>query len=83
MKKIYTAVLSAANTENEYAWTESSECEYGEEWDGNVLEYVENAIDSGFDAEISDNYAGSIHNLPENAIVIVKDRKPIEIYWAE
>lgn len=83
MKKIMCAALNETTTEGEFQWAEATEAEYGREWDGNVECYVENLdIEDGYEA--SENYSGSIHNLPEGAIIIEdEDGRPVEIYWAE
>lgn len=66
----------------EWAWMESSEEEYGREWDGDVAGYVANLeLEDG--CEVIDEYDGSIHNLPEGAIVVGRNGKPVEIYWAK
>ena len=82
MKKIMYAEIEAASTDGEYVLSESSEAEYGEEWDGNVQGYVEN-LDLPEDMEIGGEYSGSIHNLPEGAVVLTMDGRPVEAYWAE
>lgn len=88
MVKIMYAGLNATGTTDingrncEWAWAESSEAEYGEEWEGNVLGYVEN-LDLSEGVEISGEYVGSIHNLPEGAVVLTQEGEPIEIYWAK
>lgn len=43
MKKIMYAGLNETLTENEYAWIESTEAEFGREWDGDVEGYLENS----------------------------------------
>lgn len=80
MKKIMYAEIEAASTDGEYVLSESSEAEYGEEWDGNVLGYVEN-LDLPEGIEIGGEYSGAIHNLPEGAVVLVNKGEPVEIYW--
>ena len=88
MKAIFSAPLHPTLTTDmdgnycEWAWTESSEEEYGREWDGNVAGYVANLeLDDGY--EVIDEYDGTIHNLPEGAIVVAYNGEPCEMYWAE
>lgn len=88
MKKILTATLSANGTTDkngrlcEWDWAESSEVEYGNEWDGDVFGYVNNLdLEEGF--EINGNYDGAIHNLPEDSVVVTCEGVPVEIFWAE
>ena len=87
MKAIFTAHLNTIGTTDmngnncEWAWTESSEEEYGREWDGDVAGYVANLeLEDGY--EVIDEYDGAIHNLPEGAIVVAYNGEPCEIYWA-
>ena len=88
MKKIMYAGLTPtgstdANGSNcEWAWAESTEAEYGAEWEGNVAGYVEN-LDLPEGVEINGEYSGSIHNLPEGAVILTQDGEPVEIYWAK
>lgn len=88
MKKILTATLSASGTTDmlgrlcEWDWAESSEEEYGHEWNGDVLGFVQNLdLEEGF--EINGGYNGAIHNLPEGAVVVTCEGVPVEIFWAE
>lgn len=93
MKAIYSAILHATGTTDtegnncEWAWTERGEEEYGREWDGNVAGYVENLDARGDDYELipadACPYDGSIHNLPEGAIIVIRNGVPCSIYWAE
>ena len=92
MKAIYSAILESTGTTDmagnncEWAWTERGEEEYGREWDGNVAGYVGNLDWDGDEYEIVDGegcWAGSIHNLPEGAIVVAHNGEPCSIYWAE
>jgi hypothetical protein len=66
----------------EWAYTESNVAEYGYDWNGDVIGYLEN-LDLPDDIEINGAYAGAIRHLPENAVVITSGGEPIEIYWAE
>jgi len=77
-----TGATDANGNNCEWAWAESTEAEYGEEWEGNVAGYVEN-LDLPEGVEISGEYSGSIHNLPEGAVVLTQDGEPVEIYWAK
>lgn len=88
MKAIFTAHLNPTGTTDmngnncEWAWTECREEEYGREWDGDVVGYVANLeLEDGY--EVVDEYDGTIHNLPEGAIVIACNGEPCAIYWAE
>lgn len=82
MKKIMYAGLNETLTENEYAWIESTEAEFGREWDGDVEGYLENS-DIDLDEYRMVRGGHIIHNLPEEAIILEKDGKPVEIWWAE
>ena len=88
MSKIYLASLQLTQTTNiegnycEWQWSEVQEAEYGEEWNGDVIGYVEN-LDLDENTLINGIYNGSIHNLPENAVILVNEAEPIEIYWCE
>lgn len=93
MKKIYYAALQSSGnySENEdrpygeYFWQESYEAEYGEEWDGDVLAYLENAaedVDALYDM-INREWHGAINNEPEGAIILInEDCIPAEIWWS-
>jgi hypothetical protein len=81
MKKILTACLQSTNTDGEYQYSESNAAEYGEEWDGDVLGYVDN-LELDESISINGEYDGSIHNLPADVVVLVEARRPITIYWA-
>lgn len=86
MKKIYYAHLNPTGTDGEYTWAESTEAEYSIGWEGDVAAYLLNAaIDEDAMLEMMDRpYNGSIHNLPENSIVLSdEDGRPLEIWWAE
>ncbi|MCD8201031.1 MAG: hypothetical protein LUD47_03080 [Clostridia bacterium] len=85
MKKIYTAVLRRTSTEGEYAWTESTECERGEEWNGDIVSYLLNAAEDEDEMQemINRPYTGAIHNLPEDAVILTAENGvPVEIYWS-
>lgn len=86
MKKIMFAGLTPCQTEGEYQWIESSEADGGWNWDGDIRGYLINASeDEGLVAEMmAREYTGAIHNLPEDAIVLVAEEgRPLEIWWAE
>lgn len=88
MKKIMSAKIIPTSTIDmqgrtvEFALGESSEAEYGEEWEGNVQGYVEN-LDLPEEIEIGGEYSGAIHNLPEGAVILTQGGEPVEIYWAK
>lgn len=82
MKKIMYAGLNESLTENEYERIESTEAEFGREWDGDVEGYLENS-DIDLDEYRMVRGGHIIHNLPEEAIILEKDGKPVEIWWAE
>ena len=88
MKKIMCAILNtngatdADGNDTEYQLGEINEAEYGREWDGNVLGYVEN-LDLEDGCEIVEAGGFTIHNKPEGAILIAFEGKPSEIFWAE
>lgn len=65
-----------------FVWEESSEAEYGREWNGNVKAYMLNA---DYDEDsLNRDYNGTIENFPDGAIVVVDDSgDPSEIWWAE
>ena len=89
MKKIIYATLVPTMTMNEngeyceFSYNEASEAEYGEEWNGNVIGYVEN-LDLDDNLEISSDYVGAIHNEPDGAIVLVdqQTKHPVEMFWS-
>ena len=88
MKKIMYAMLNAAGATDddgndaEYQLGEINEAEYGREWDGDILGYVENLdLEDGF--EIVESGSFTIHNKPAGAILITFEEKPSEIFWAE
>lgn len=86
MKKIMSACLITCLTEGEYQWIESTEEDYGRCWNGDVRAYlVSSAADEeAMEAMISRDYHGAIHNLPQDAIILVdEDGTPRWIYWAE
>lgn len=83
MKKImYARLQKGFCDEAGYHYTECYEAEYGEEWGGDVKGYIEN-LDIDFDYEIApaDNF--TIHEIPEDALVVVIDGEPLEMWWAE
>lgn len=89
--KIYCSNVMPTNTDNEYQLVEVNECEYSEEWDGNVVGYIYNLLDGG-DYEIIENPdLGNINhsmmvsdNSPKNIVLLAdKDGTPLEVYWAE
>ena len=88
MKKIMYAMLNAAGATDdagndaEYQLGETSEAEYGREWNGDVLGYVAN-LDLEDGCEIVEAGSFTIHNKPEGAILITFEGKPSEIFWAE
>lgn len=82
MKKIMYALLCEALTENEYTWAESSEAEFGRDWGGDVEGYLANS-DIDFDKYRMVRGGHTIYNLPEGAIILEEDGKPVEIWWAE
>lgn len=65
----------------EWAWIESNKCDYSNEWNGDILGYVNNALESDYD--ILNQYPGAIHNLPENAVVVGMNGTPKEIYFVK
>ena len=88
MKKIMYAILNtngatdADGNDTEYQLGETSEAEYGREWNGDVLGYVAN-LDLEDGCEIVEAGSFTIHNKPEGAILITFEGKPSEIFWAE
>lgn len=88
MKKIMYAMLNTNGTTDadgnytEYQFCETSEAEYGREWDGDVLGYVAN-LDLEDGCEIVEAGSFTIHNKPEGAILITFEGKPSEIFWAD
>lgn len=88
MKKIYYAMVEPTLTDGEYQMQESTVCEYGEEWNGDVRGYVENL---GIDADSIEGGAalGNIHQpsswnpIPGSVCVLMNNNEPVEIYWAE
>lgn len=87
MKTIMTATLHPTNTTTidgtpcEYDWTESNECEYGVEWEGNIEAYLDNILEEPF--KVMETYP-TIHNEPAGAIVVGnEDGMPTAIFWAE
>lgn len=81
MKKILTAIIKSTNSEDIYQYSESDSVEYGEQWNGDALGYVEN-LDLPNGVEINGDYSGSISNLPSGAVVLTENGRPIEIYWS-
>ena len=88
MKKIMYAMLNAAGATDaagnytEYQLGETSEAEYGREWNGDVLGYVANLdLEDGCDIVEAGRF--TIHNKPEGAILVAFEGKPYEIFWAE
>lgn len=86
---IYVAGISETLTDGEYQMGEISTCEYGEEWDGNVQGYVENMMD-GDELEmrgeeelgrVQQNFGG-LAPIPGSIVVLCREGKPVEIYWA-
>lgn len=88
MQKIMHAMLRAtvatdqSGSHCEWDWVESSEAEHGREWNGDVKGYADN-LELPDGVEIDGEYSGSIHNLPEGAVVLTHNGKPITICWAE
>jgi len=88
MQKIMYAMLRATGTTDqsgspcEWDWIESSEVEFGREWNGDVSGYVGN-LDLPDGVEIGGEYSGSIHNLPDGATILARGGRPIAIYWSE
>lgn len=86
MKTILTATLERdINTDEElYMWTESSECDYARDWDGDVRGYLENA--DWFDADemaLVPACNCNIDNIPSNdALVIIRNGVPEAMFWA-
>ena len=89
--KIYCSNVMPTNTDNEYQLIEVNECEYSEEWDGNMVGYIYNLLDDG-DYEIIENPdLGNIHHsvmisddAPKNIVLLAdKDGTPLELYWAK
>ena len=91
MKKIYCSNVVATNTDGEYQLVEVNECEYSEEWDGDVSGYVTNAIEDWDEYTLIENPdLGNIHHSVmvsdegcENVVLLErKDGTPVEVYWA-
>ena len=55
---------------------------FGSEWDGDVEGYLENS-DINLEEYHMVKAGNTIHNLPEEAIILEKDGKTVEIWWAE
>lgn len=53
---------------------------FGREWDGDVEGYLENS-DIDLDEYRMVRGGHIIHNLPEEAIILEKDGKPVEFGW--
>lgn len=90
MRTIFFASLTAEGTMHMdgspavYEWDESTESEYGCEWDGDAKAYVENIIDNYDDGLHIDRGERSydIRNRPDGAVIVVdKDGYPVEMYW--
>ena len=88
MKKIMYAMLNDSGTTDadgnytEYQLGETSEAEYGREWNGDVSGYVEN-LDLEDGCEIVEAGRFTIHNKPEGAVIVSTNGEPSEIFWAE
>ena len=91
MMRIYCSQVETTNIDGEYQLVEVNECEYGEEWDGNVAGYVFSAIEDWDEYTLIENPdLGNIHHGvmvsnegPENVVMLVrKDGTPVEVYWA-
>lgn len=85
-KNIMSArIESCINTEGEYQWVESTEEEYGYEWDGDVIGYLENKMDDNSeDINRPCTHLSAIHNVPEGAVILSdSDGIPYEMYWVE
>ena len=89
--KIYCSNVMPTNTNNEYQLIEVNECEYSEEWDGNVVGYIYNLLDDG-DYEIIENPdLGNIrhgvmisNDVPKNIVLLADyEGTPLEVYWAK
>lgn len=87
MKKImYAGISPDFNSDQSgriYRWTESSEAECGNEWNGDVRGYIENAAEG--EPQFLENGDGfTIENLPAGALILADDNgEPREIWWAE
>lgn len=92
MKRIYYSRVESTYTDNEYQLVEVNECEYGEEWDGDVIGYIMNVIEDPDSYVIIENpNLGNIHHSAmvsdgnvENIVLLAsKDGTPLEMYWAK
>lgn len=92
MKRIYCSAVKPTNTDNEYQLVEVNEAEYREEWDGDVVGYITNAIEDLDPYAIIENPdLGNIHhsvmvsdgNIENIVLLAGKDGTPLEVYWAE
>ena len=90
MKKIfiYTAQISETLTEGEYQMGETDQCEYGEEWSGDVRGYIENSLDGDLDihgeaalGNVRQNFGG-LDPIPGSIYVVCCDGEPESVYWA-
>lgn len=73
------------NLSCEYEWIESVECEYGEEWNGDVFGYmscIDPDIDLNVDIIPAVNF--TVHNVPSDSAYVyaIDGEKPVEMYWA-
>ena len=89
MKNIYMAGINQSLTNGEYQMGEINKCEYGDEWDGDVMGYVENMLEDDsleiYDEKelgrIQQNFGG-LDPIPGSIVVLLRENEPIEIYWA-
>lgn len=88
MKKIYYAGLNYNVCDETYEMIDSTECEYGDEWNGDVQGYIENLdIEEAYTLE-DESALGNIHQpstwnpIPGSIYVMMINGEPSEIYWA-
>lgn len=86
LKIMNASIYPCIESEGEYRLGETSECPYGDEWDGDIRGYILNdAEDEDLaEAAIDRDYVGAIHWLPNGAVVWSdEDGTPLECYWVE
>ena len=86
LKIMNASIYPCIESEGEYRLGETSECPYGDEWDGDIRGYILNdAEDEDLaEAAIDRDYVGAIHWLPNGAVVWSdEDGTPVCCWWAE
>lgn len=82
MIKIMGAGLVKTDVDNQYQINEATIREFGEEWDGDLVCYVEHFVFYGAHYKIVELGVHTILAMPENSLILAhEENTPSKIYW--